>query len=253
MLGNTHAVGDDGGPGFGVSHGDLGQGFARQAGLLFDILPAGGMQILGEGGESLGMLGNKPVVEHIALLLLQLQQRFGDPFQRRRVTAGPHLVVGRSDRRRAPGRHLHHVLRVGKTLQRPLTQRIENDNRHAAAGKLMQGAHHPWVVGARIMADGDHQLGLVKIVEGDGAFANPDRLRQAHAGGFVAHVGAVGEVVGAILAGVQLEQPRCLIGRPARGIELDLIRLQAAKDLADAGEGLLPRHRTQSIAGAVVD
>ncbi len=29
----------------------------------------------------------------------------------------------------------------------------------------MQGAHHPRVVGARIMADGDHQLGLVKIVE----------------------------------------------------------------------------------------
>ena len=54
----------------------------------------------------------------------------------------------------------------------------------------MQGAHHPRVVGARIMADGDHQLGLVKIVEGDGAFTNADRLWQAHAGGFMTHVGA---------------------------------------------------------------
>ena len=134
MLGDAHTVGDDGGPGFGVSRRNLGQGFARQARLLFDVLPAGGVEVIGEGGESLGMLGNKRVVEHIALLLLQLQQRFGDPFQRRRVAAGPYLVVGRGDRRRAPGRHLHYVLRIGKTLQRPFTQRIENDNRHAAAG-----------------------------------------------------------------------------------------------------------------------
>ena len=51
------------------------------------------MQLLGEGGEPLGMLRNKRVVEHLALLLLQLQQRFGDPFQRRRVAAGPYRVI----------------------------------------------------------------------------------------------------------------------------------------------------------------
>ena len=211
------------------------------------------MQILGEGGEPLGMLRNKRVVEHLALLFLQLQQRFGDPFQRRRVAAGPYLVVGRRDRRRAICRHLHHVLRVGKTLQRPLTQWVKNDNRHTPAGKLMQSAHHPRMVGARIMADGDHQLGLVKIVEGDGAFANADRLRQAHAGGFMAHVRAVGKVIGAVLAGKQLKQPRRFIGGPSGGVEFNFIRLQAAKDLADTGEGRLPRHRSQRIAGAVVD
>ncbi len=75
MLGDAHTVGDDGGPGFGVSRRNLVQGFARQARLLLDILPAGGVEVIGEGGESLGMLGNKRVVEHIALLLLQLQQR----------------------------------------------------------------------------------------------------------------------------------------------------------------------------------
>ena len=117
----------------------------------------------------------------------------------------------------------------------------------------MQGAHHPRVVGARIMADGDHQLGLVKIVERDGAFTNADRLWQAHAGGFMTHVGAIGEVVSAILAGKQLEQPRRFVGGSAKGVEFNLIRLQAAEDLADTGEGLLPRHRAQGIAVPVVN
>ncbi len=40
----------------------LGRGFARQARLLLDILPAGGVEVIGEGGESTGMLGNKRVV-----------------------------------------------------------------------------------------------------------------------------------------------------------------------------------------------
>ena len=103
------------------------------------------------------------------------------------------------------------------------------------------------------MADGDHQLGLVKIVERDGAFTNADRLWQAHAGGFMTHVGAIGEVVSAILAGKQLEQPRRFVGGSARGVEFNLIRLQAAEDLADTGEGLLPRHRAQGIAVPVVN
>ncbi|STU74315.1 Uncharacterised protein [Klebsiella pneumoniae subsp. ozaenae] len=47
MLGDAHTVGDDGGPGFGVSRRNLGQGFARQARLLFDVLPAGGVEVIG--------------------------------------------------------------------------------------------------------------------------------------------------------------------------------------------------------------
>ncbi len=35
----------------------LGQGFARQARLLFDVLPAGGVEVIGEGGESPGYVG----------------------------------------------------------------------------------------------------------------------------------------------------------------------------------------------------
>ena len=133
MLGDAHTVGDDGGPGFGVSRRNLGQGFARQARLLFDVLPAGGVEVIGEGGESTvcwainAWSSTLPCSSSSCSSALAI---LSTPPRRRR----PVHVVGRGDRRRAPGRHLHYVLRIGKTLQRPFTQRIENDNRHAAAG-----------------------------------------------------------------------------------------------------------------------
>ncbi len=51
MLGDAHTVGDDGGR-IWRKPPHLGQGFARQARLLFDVLPAGGVEVIGEGGES---------------------------------------------------------------------------------------------------------------------------------------------------------------------------------------------------------
>ena len=72
----------------------------------------------------------------------------------------------------------------------------------------MQGAHHPWMVGARVMANRDHQFSMVEIFQRDGAFANPDGAGQADAGGLVAHVRAVREIIGAQLAGKQLIQER---------------------------------------------
>lgn len=94
MLGDVYIVGDDGGSGFGVSCCNLVQGFVCQVRFLFDVLLVGGVEVIGEGGEFLGMLGNKCVVEYIVLFFFQLQQCFGDFFQCCCVVVGLYLVVG---------------------------------------------------------------------------------------------------------------------------------------------------------------
>ena len=66
---------------FGVGGGDPFQVLARQAALRFDS-PTGGRQIGGESGKALRVLGNKGVIHGVALCFIQLQQRFGDAFER---------------------------------------------------------------------------------------------------------------------------------------------------------------------------
>ena len=84
---------------------------------------------------------------------------------------------------------------------------------------LLQGGEHPGVVGARVLADDDDQVGLVEILEGDAALADADGLGERGAGGLVAHVGAVGQVVGAEARGRRAgrgRRPRCWCGRRCR-------------------------------------
>ena len=75
----------------------------------------------------------------------------------------------------------------------------------------MQRAHHARVVGAGIVPHRDDQVAMVEIIQRDCALAYADRLRQAHAGCLVAHVGAVGKVVGPKFAAENVEQERCLV------------------------------------------
>ena len=199
------------------------------------------------------MLGNKWAIENVTLLFFHLKQRFGNAFQRRRIAAGLHLKIGGGDIRRAQGRHLDNILRVGKTLQRPLFQRVKHDNRYATTSQFVQRPHHTRVVGSRIMADGNHQLGFVKIIQRHRSLPDADRLRQPDAGRFMAHIGTVREIVGAQFTGKQLEQPRRFVGGAPGSIELDLVRLHAADYFADTRKSAFPAGRAQRVAGAIVD
>ena len=67
-----------------------------------------------------------------------------------------------------------------------------------------------WLV-PRVLADDEDDLGLVQVVERDGAFAQAQRGAQGRAAALVAHVGAVGQVVGAELRG-----RKAGTGKPAR-------------------------------------
>ena len=86
------------------------------------------------------------------------------------------------------------------------------------------------------------QLAVVEILERHRALADADRFRQADAGGLVAHVRAVGEVVGAVFAREQLVQERGLVRGAARGVELRHVGVgQGAQRRADPAQRLLPR------------
>ena len=143
-------------------------------------------------------------------------------------------------------------MRVGETFEGALAQRVKDDNRHVATGQLVESPHHSRMVGAGVVADGDHQLGLIEVVQRDGAFPDANRTRQTDAGGLVAHIRAVGEVVGAVFASEQLEQIRRFVRGASGGIELDLVRFEPAQYFADALKRLVPVDGPEGIACPVI-
>ncbi len=107
------------------------------------------------------------------------------------------------------------------------------------------------MVGARVLAGDDDQVGLVEVFEGDAALADADGLGQCGARGLVAHVGAVGQVVGAELAGEELEEERGLVAGAAGGVEEGLVgRAEGGQLLGDDREGPLPADRLVPVVAA---
>ncbi|MNZ88254.1 hypothetical protein D3C78_1071420 [compost metagenome] len=98
----------------------------------------------------------------------------------------------------AVGEHFDRVLRVLETLQATLFQRVDAHHLRAALHRFAQWFEHPWVVGTGVLAPDENRIGVFEVVEGHGAFADPDTLRHRDTAGLVAHVRAVGEVVGAV-------------------------------------------------------
>ncbi len=91
------------------------------------------------------------------------------------------------------------------------------------------------------MTDTDHQIAMVKIIQLYRAFADANRFGQADAGWLVAHIGTVGEVIGAKFAGKQLPQKGGLVGSTSRGIKFHAVGIViTAQPLTNFIEGGLP-------------
>ena len=94
-------------------------------------------------------------------------------------------------------------------------------------------------------------LGLVEILQNDGADRYADGLRQGHRRAFVTHVGAVREVVAADDAAEQLIHvggfQRCM----AAHVEHDRFRIAAPQFSTDHAERLLPGHRKVPVRSGV--
>ncbi|MNG01669.1 hypothetical protein D3C84_846610 [compost metagenome] len=145
------------------------------------------------------------------------------------------------------------MLRVLEALQTTLLQRIDAHHLRAALHRFAQGFEHPRVVGAGVLAPDEDCIGVFKVVEGHGAFADANALRQRHTAGFMTHVRAVREVVGAIGAHEQLVQKSRFVAGAARGVELGLIGArQAVQVFGDQGKRVVPADRLIAVGFGVV-
>ncbi len=150
--------------------------------------------------------------------------------------------------------HLQRILRIGKTLQAALAQRVETDNARATFGCRTQLAQHARMVGAGVLTKDEDGVGHFKVCQSHRALAYADGGFERHAAGLVAHVGAVGEVVGTKLAHKELVQKRRLVAGAARGVEQGLVRvIERVQLLRDQGKGGLPFNRFVAVACLVVD
>ena len=217
---------------------------AGQPGRGDDLVPVEVLHVRGVLLEAAGELLDEVVVDGVPL-----EQQRADGLEQREVAVDPDRQVQVGERGAAAD-HAARGLRVLEPHQPGLAQRVDRDDLRAVLLGDLERGEHPRVVGAGVLA-GDHdQLGVVDVVEGDRALADADHLGQRHRGGLVAHVRAVGQVVGAERAGEQLVDERRLVGRLAGGVEDRLVRAgQPAQVLGDQLERVVPGDRLV-VAGA---
>ena len=145
------------------------------------------------------------------------------------------------------------MLRVLEAFQAALFQGVDTHHLGAAFYRFAQRFQHARVVGAGVLAPDENRVGMLEVVKGHGAFADTDALGQGHAAGFVAHVRAIREVVGAIGAHEQLIQVRRFVAGTARGIELGHVRAgQGVEVLADQGERRVPTDGLVAVGCGVI-
>ena len=254
MLGDPHGPAGDDALGLGVELRRMLDLAAAQARLLFDGGPLGVFDHLQPVRQALGVLGNEGMVKHTARLrALPGQQALGHAAHRGHVSAQVGAEVGAAGRVVAISEHFQGVLRVLKTFQAPFFQGVEADHAGAAFDRFAQRFKHARMVGAGVLAKHEDGVGLGEIGEGHRALAHPDALAEGHAAGFVAQVGTIGKVVGAVAAHKQLIKKCGLVAGPAGCVELGLVgAVQAAQHLANQGEGGVPANRQIAVGGRVI-
>ncbi|MNY15276.1 hypothetical protein D3C86_1484800 [compost metagenome] len=109
------------------------------------------------------------------------------------------------------------------------------------------------MVGAGIVAEAEDRIGMIEILQRHRAFADADGFRKADAGGLVAHVGTIREIVRPIGAHEKLIEKGGLVGRPAGCIEFRLVGVvELVEFLRDQIEGVVPRDWLIAIAFGIV-
>ncbi|MNU85429.1 hypothetical protein D3C71_751700 [compost metagenome] len=164
-----------------------------QAGLLDDLLPRGVV----DGGQVIqhvdAVFVEETVIEHrrsacLLCITLPLQQEFRHAAHHGHVATQCWTEVCGVGRLVAVGEHFEWVLRVLETFQSALFQRVDAHHLRPAFYRFTQWFEHPRVVGAGVLAPDENRIGVFEVVEGHGAFADTDALRQRDSAGLVAHV-----------------------------------------------------------------
>ena len=180
-------------------------------------------------------------VEHGARReVLGFQQQPAEPREQRHVAAEPDLdeLVGDRD---AVADDAVHLLRILEPHQAGLGQRVDGDDLGAVGLCLLQDRQHAGMVGARVLTGDQDAVGVRDVVDGHRALADADGFGERGPRRFVAHVRAVGQVVGAEAAYQQLVEERGLVAGAARGVEHASSGLpRAVEVLGDQPVGVVP-------------
>ena len=166
------------------------------------------------------------------------------PGDRRDIAAGLDLMILRADLRRGAGQHLEWRLRIGEALQAAFAQRIESDDRHAARRASCSACSIRGLLLPTFWPKKKMQSVCSKSSKRHRSDRHADAFGQRDRGALVAHIRAVGQVVGA----VKPRHQRVHIGRfersAARGVEDDRFRIVERLQLAaDRLKRLVPFHR----------
>ena len=175
--------------------------------------------------------------------LVVLKQQGADRLPQRQVAVDPdrQVQVGQTG---ADATEAAHLLRILEPQQPGLRQRVDRQDLGAVLLRDLERRQHPRVVGAGVLAADHDEVGGVHVVQGHRPLPDADRLGQRHGRRLVAHVGAVGQVVGAEGAGQQLIGERRLVGGLARRVEDRLVRgVETLERLADQRERVGPGDR----------
>ena len=243
VLCQPHAINEHGGLGVSVNVGGRLQGIPGEARAALDLGPSAVFHRSRELFPAMGVFVDEFPVDHRPLRIghvLQREKGFGDPHHGGGVAAGPDLMILRGDAGRRIAQHLRRRLRIDELLKSPLPQGIEGHDGNTAAGRFLQLMQHPRTRSADILAKEEDTIGLREIVQGAGADRHADALGQRHRGGLMAHVGTVGQIVGAESAREQPVHERCFERSPAGGVEHDAVRLQCPQFASDLRGRRLP-------------
>jgi hypothetical protein len=250
MLGQPHGPAADDAAAGGKYPGRLHYVVSDQPGLQLDFGPAGGAHLRLILIKMAGVAGDEVAIHHLWRLF---QHVLGHAANGGHVAAQLGRQILMADGGGCRGQQLERALRTGKALEGHLFEVVEADNLAAISRRLAQGIHHARMVGTRILAIDEHGLGTVKIIQHHCALADADRLSQRHPARLVAHVGAVGEVVGAKQAAKQLIEVGSLVAGTARGVELHLVRaVEPLEGIGDKLKGVVPAYRLIVIGRRIV-
>src|SRR5258708_11309780 len=150
--------------------------------------------------------------------LFSVEQFFHDSFQQSYVAIDPDLQkkISQLGALAQPGPNF---LRMFEARQPSLRQRIDVHDFAAAPLCLHQRSQHARVIGSWILTNDKDRVSQIKVGQGNCAFAEPQGFLHSRAAGFVTHVRAVRQIVGAKLAHEQLIQEGGFVTGPARGVK----------------------------------
>src|SRR6188472_563880 len=109
-------------------------------------------------------------------------------------------MILRADLRLRQRQHLDRVLRIGEALKPTFAKGIKGNDWYGALPDLIELVQHTWAVDANILTEEKHAVGVVEVLNLHRTDWHADGLGQSNRGALVAHIGAVGQIVGPVHA-----------------------------------------------------